>query len=197
MRMGLIFSRASEAVAWLGVEADDSRLEMVAMDLVQEPRPTVPPLRGLVFLFAGMKSKVPTKIMMIHSSKVNRNQDDDALQALFVRPFWSRVWIIEEIAKARNLQLLCGSQMVYWSTFVNGTGHLEGIPDEIKLLRKFRRQEQSHERFNLIAALGRSRCFESSDARDKIYALLGLTCDGSEIVPTQTICSHLRRSTSK
>ena len=75
MRMGLIYSKAVEVIAWLGVEAHDSSIAMEA-------------LAG-----HGYSSKLDPK-------------DREPVREFFRRPYWKRVWIIQEISKARELHVL-------------------------------------------------------------------------------------------
>jgi hypothetical protein len=107
----------------------------------------------------------------------------EPLRDLFKRPFWRGVWIIQEISKSRNVKLLCGHQMLDWYAFESLFDSLEEIPREVVALREFRKNERSGFKLSLIAALDKSRYFESSDASDKIYGHLGLTSDGADVVP--------------
>ena len=57
------------------------------------------------------------------------------------------------------------------------------MPPELITLREFRLAEVSKRRFDLLEAMIKTRNCLSTDNRDKIYALLGLTTDGAELVP--------------
>jgi hypothetical protein len=73
--------------------------------------------------------------------------------------------------------------MLDWYAFESLFDSLEEIPREVVALREFRMNERSGFELSLIAALDKSRYFESSDASDKIYGHLGLTSDGADVVP--------------
>lgn len=42
----------------------------------------------------------------------------DALRYLEDRPYWSRVWIIQEVVVANRVTLLCGNQTLSWPALV-------------------------------------------------------------------------------
>jgi hypothetical protein len=97
--------------------------------------------------------------------------------------------IIQEISKARKLEVLCGNERITWDQFsstLNELGPL--VPPEVRSLQQFRVAEStkigSVKRFGLLEAMNETRTSVSSDVRDKIYALLGLTPNGVELVPT-------------
>jgi hypothetical protein len=48
-------------------------------------------------------------------------QEKAVLKAIKHRPYWKRIWILQEIALARALLLSCGSENVHWrfQYFVN------------------------------------------------------------------------------
>jgi hypothetical protein len=79
--------------------------------------------------------------------------------------------------------------MVSWDQFNASSNRLGPlIPREIRSLQRFRFAETSNKestlRFTLLKAMLETRSSISSDARDKIYALLGITTDGAELVPS-------------
>jgi hypothetical protein len=210
-RMSLIYSRAHEVVAWLGVEADDSATAIHALreghiyrsqhsssfsprrsseSISRLPVPIkIPFLKIFRKRNAPANSRAsPSRMISDSSSHLSSESDlyaenDEPVRDLFRRPFWRRVWIIQEISKARDVQVLCGNQMLSWKKFEFSFDLLAEVPQEIVALRQFRKKERSGAKPNLMTALNRSRYFESSDTRDKIYGVLGLTSDGADIVP--------------
>jgi hypothetical protein len=153
-RMALIYSKAIEVFAWLGVEAEDSRK---AIRLLRTPVPSTG-----VF-----------------------ESDTKAISALFRRPYWKRVWIIQEVCKGDKVQVLCGGDNISWPKLASTFQYIKPlVPPEIIAIEDFRQQEITKNRPILADALVRSRYFMSTDIRDKIYAVLGLTSDGNEIVQT-------------
>lgn len=76
------------------------------------------PLIGLVILTPAMDTKSSESIPGNNDGSGTHTYESTcestSLQALFKRPFWRRVWIIQEIVKARNVQLLFGNDSLYW-----------------------------------------------------------------------------------
>jgi hypothetical protein len=109
-----------------------------------------------------------------------------------VTKFFSAILgIIQEVSKARKLEIMCGNEKVSWSRFdsiLNNLGPL--VPQEVRSLQQFRVAETDPtqaghaKRFGLLEAMNETRASVSTDIRDKIYALLGLTPNGTDIVPT-------------
>jgi hypothetical protein len=134
MRMGLIYSNASSVIAWIGEAADGSNL---AMDLLDDRAKTLldPRLsRGLDHNESESSCDTPGNYEMWVS-------------ALFSRPYWKRVWIIQEISKGREVYILCGLRSIEWSSLqaaIRGWG----LPNkqEVSALDYFRRVERNKQR---------------------------------------------------
>lgn len=93
-------------------------------------------------------------------------------------PWWSRVWILQEVAVARKALLVWGASIIKWELFstarVNRQGYLpvnmEGnIPPVLMFSGNDPKPLKSFDELMHTA-----RCSRSSEPRDKIYALLGL-----------------------
>lgn len=123
------------------------------------------------------------------------------LQDLLVRPYWERIWIIQEISKANDVSIHCGrhqfdlQMLLYASTVQTGN-----VPSHnlklISTIGRFRMQEQiqkggGNSRLTLPQAFLETRSSLATDPRDKVYALLGLACDGNDLVPTPTYAEPL------
>ena len=141
------------------------------------------------------------------------------MRRLFERPFWGRIWILQEIALPDNAQFVCGTRRISrrrCSAAINAYTALWML-----LMRKFQSDPTSftqyhraittnmfHHRPNVLlsswrifrycpfplAALLRAMCvgsinlqrhgphhFESTDPRDKIFALLSLASDREDL----------------
>ena len=110
-------------------------------------------------------------------------------------PYWRRVWIIQEVSKASQIE-------VWYETWTMDLNELfkyildsspsafisRSARNVLGSIRYFRgREGQSHyavARMLLSESLLRSRMALATDPRDKVYALLSLTLDGSGVVPT-------------
>ncbi|KAK8127375.1 hypothetical protein PG984_008483 [Apiospora sp. TS-2023a] len=119
-------------------------------------------------------------------------------QAVFAfcrRDYWSRVWMIQEIALSRNPTVVCGHMGVAWADFEAFLGsvfafvamrepgamhfwHLTPLlEDSFPLLMDGMRHgigSPNRDGRWLLSALQKYRSFSATDPRDKIYSLLGL-----------------------
>jgi len=119
-----------------------------------------------------------------------------AISSLLQRPYWTRAWIIQELAKASKAEVWCGADVLPWDVFVRGVQgwwayskiRVGDFDHSIMVLQYFRNAEadvrKGAARMLLSAAMVRSLDTKASLNRDKIYALLGVARDGRETVPT-------------
>ncbi|KAB8201034.1 heterokaryon incompatibility protein-domain-containing protein [Aspergillus parasiticus] len=122
--MGQIYSGACFVLVCLGDEADDSAL---AMDTFAD--------------WARAKSKVVEiyrssprpYIRYEFFSELLKQMDDPfalrkqtSLQKLCSRPYWKRLWILQEIQRAKEVRIYCGpgTKYVNWRTICQMLGHL-------------------------------------------------------------------------
>ncbi|KAK1761582.1 heterokaryon incompatibility protein-domain-containing protein, partial [Echria macrotheca] len=99
--------------------------------------------------------------------------------ALLARPYFWRVWVLQEIALAKSAILLCGDVSIPWQDFARLVQELpsftemalriNGIPLALSfVVRALRGVEE------LPRLLDLSSFCEATEPRDKVYALLGL-----------------------
>ncbi|KAH8805372.1 heterokaryon incompatibility protein-domain-containing protein [Xylogone sp. PMI_703] len=178
-RMKEIYETAKEVIIWLGPESDDSGYAMEAINGVD---------RG----WANADSQ-PVKERLPAAPTLDK-RTLQAINQLLCRPWWRRVWIIQEATCASTTYLKCGSHQIEFiavMAMVNfvmqdilkgavrdfstpDTGHFSR-PIALQTL-KFNRS-QSEYRMDFLSLLDDSRVCEASDPRDKVFALSGLTTD--------------------
>jgi hypothetical protein len=182
-QMGTIFSKAATVVAWLGPAADDSDDVMQALATMREARDVV------AWLEPGA------------------DDSDDAMQALadlhgpaimklLKRQYWERVWVIQELAKASNVEVWCGTQMLPWDIFIVGVqkwwsnsklrvGYFDHPVFTLKHFCDAERDiRRGTARMLLSTAIMRTLHTKATLERDRIYALLGIARDGAETIST-------------
>lgn len=121
----------------------------------------------------------------------------NAIVNLINRTFWKRSWIIQELSKAREAYVLCGSRELKLETFLDSLFLLNErhsntlIPttmmEHFRCLQHFHEQERTVTRqpqMPLVNALVFSRYSLASVPRDKIYAIAHLAHDSSRLVQT-------------
>ncbi|PVH96903.1 HET-domain-containing protein [Periconia macrospinosa] len=118
-----------------------------------------------------------------------------AMALLFNRPWWRRIWVIQEVALSRSARLQCGSESCDWNDFlrartlwssfsepqrsdlINEEEHAMihnceyDISIVIAILQNKSLNPSEMGLLSLIRLLNR---YEATDCRDKLYALLGI-----------------------
>ncbi|KAM5350277.1 hypothetical protein ACJ41O_006782 [Fusarium nematophilum] len=175
-RIGTIFRKASEVAIWLGDEPD---LDETSRE----------------YLRAGTASKADQDTCL---------STLPVFKHLLGRPFWRRVWIIQELAVASRITLYCGNFRIPWRAMdVSCACHDDGglftvgghLADEnvrrFTMLRQVRADVLNRQPIRLLNALHRARYSLATDPRDKIYALLGLAYDAQHFVPEPSYMSSM------
>ncbi|KAF7187006.1 Heterokaryon incompatibility protein 6, OR allele [Pseudocercospora fuligena] len=120
-----------------------------------------------------------------------------ALRKIFARPWWTRVWVVQEIARARKdpLVVLSQSQNISFSALGEvATEYIDEVPASFQTLVNIRQRTRVPPRLRnpeseeSLASLGRKRLsedfyfllnatreFRANDPRDNIFALWTLT----------------------
>ncbi len=189
MIMNAIYRSAQTVIAWLGysyreldskTETTLDRAKLLADRLAKDSS------AGRLVLDARQVDELDTRAAWADYWTVFADFIDN--------PYWSRVWIIQELAMASRLVFLWNdrtisedtfaTQIAIWSRFrgkdrfnsqvvVNSSscGH-------IIQLWEFRKSQRTLTPIRLLRALQMSHMAISTDKRDKVFAILGLTYDG-------------------
>lgn len=179
--MKRIYSRAASVVVWLGPQTLSSQ---AAMDLIVE--------RNRV---DGYSDPLKHKELLGHKEHKLRG-----LSGLFYRSWWKRIWIVQEVVAARELVILCGSDMVPWTFLRRACNEIRqkefSTGEKAKLLRRsgyrnYTALDNFRTRRGTMSLTKYVQCtkdYEASDMRDKLYALIGVSSDISpeDIVPDYT-----------
>ncbi|KAH8665014.1 heterokaryon incompatibility protein-domain-containing protein [Tricladium varicosporioides] len=164
--MGKIFGNASCVIAWLGIARDDSD---IAMDWMAKKNELEEDLQCSTW--GGPERK--------------------AIELLYYRPYWRRVWIIQELYFARIHMVRCGTKIISRDQFENSLAILNRFESDWKEItgnpadhhrrsRMRRRDFPSGMKYNKLHAWLKvciKAGFESSNEHDMIYALLGISDD--------------------
>ncbi|KAG4430662.1 hypothetical protein IFR05_013859 [Cadophora sp. M221] len=175
-QMRLVYSCARRVLAWLGEEYENSDAAMSLLENID-----LVDLKKLQDSSGGDAS--PKRV------------DWDALFALLRRPWWSRVWIIQEVTVGESEPLVgCGNHWVSWSQFVKvdelfeqlemvGADIVKEMDNPISRLRYIRAGIHGQLKTswkNLFLLLRATHECQATDARDKVFALLGLGSDENQ-----------------
>ena len=176
-----LFGRAESIVIWLGEESHDSS---AAFTLISR----------IVSAAASEQANSP-----VDAKKFIRAQDLGglalpdhfdpawkALDSLFWRPWFTRVWVIQEITVAKDAVVICGSSHCQWSHLITTAKYVEDhsltaitrvdpqrVIKFVDLSQRFREGLPQL----LLELLSQARDSYSTDDRDKVFALLGIAAD--------------------
>jgi Heterokaryon incompatibility protein (HET) len=184
--MGRIYGAARHALVWLGEPAED----VTAFDTITELSKTLP----------ERKVKPSTESNLSQISNVNaeypshKNALNEVrfrhLLSFFSRSWFERVWVIQEVSRAKNVVVMSGKQVLPWEKFIKV---VLSFSDAISYLKKEYGPEESlrgvialdnlpamdslrrnNEKMSLFAILCVASTYKSTDERDKLFALLAL-----------------------
>ncbi len=106
-----------------------------------------------------------------------------ALAWFFTRPWFSRLWVFQEVNSGTEAELLCGNAKVNWDvaalavTYVFSFPHIHqawGFHQSHCGNAYIMRQREGLDRFIISELLHFVRRFNTCDPRDRVYALLGM-----------------------
>ncbi|KAH8655773.1 ankyrin repeat-containing domain protein [Xylariales sp. PMI_506] len=140
--------------------------------------------------------KVQTKLKKQHYAMEQRQRE--GLEHVLTQPWFSRIWILQEVANARDALVYCGRRSVPASIFVVSPclidiRHVDNqryqpilnlMPGPLKAKMNY------HDR-DLYSLLIRFSSARATDSYDKIYALLGICID---ITHTSTLQADYNKS---
>lgn len=198
LRMTSIYSQATSVVVWLGIEREDSNKAMAYIEhLSDHPLSCTLSSYGCYkgVPIAGADPKALAHIIRKNaptlkpgSPQVVSKEHLDAFMAFFQRPYWRRIWIIQEVVAAAKVTVYCGARSTELEYIENalaktvegqqfvGSGHVPNF-------QEFRKSPVQGKSNPLVRLLMTTRASNSSEPRDKVYALLGMASDGRNLVP--------------
>ncbi|KAH0561998.1 hypothetical protein GP486_003299 [Trichoglossum hirsutum] len=183
-----IFERALHVLAYLGEAADDSHLVPELMNAIAN---------------ADLDSD-PDKLRQGDFTGLGLPAESDpawaAGRAFFRRPWWQRVWIVQEIVVASEVVVICGPWTVGWDLILCGVykareHHIMALqwsknePSSEVTSAGFtaawrlivsRIKFQGGTRLPLLVLLGFHGFTKATKARDHLFALLGLAKDADD-----------------
>jgi hypothetical protein len=128
---------------------------------------------------------------------VEESPEWTALVRFFQRPWFQRIWVLQEAVMARTMTLVCGSHLVGWvliyqvALSVQSSGvlgayqidpHAPGIGCAVVIGKLKIAHELGHtEDWTRLELLRLTRKYNATDPRDKVFALHGVVTDPASI----------------
>ncbi|RDL30409.1 uncharacterized protein BP5553_10287 [Venustampulla echinocandica] len=147
-----------------------------------------------VAVWLGPETEDSALAMKHLSNKVRFHQNiRDAISALCHRPYWNRLWIIQELVLAKSIYVLCGSGYQDWENLVRLASNMEDededhinssrtnflLPDSparnvITFRSRWNTLEAKKKTLDSFIVTGGIDKAECTDPRDRVFGLLGL-----------------------
>jgi hypothetical protein len=158
--MASIYRNASRVLVWLGEQSAESNTAMQVITRFRDNRNSI------------------------------RDENKKAIMSLSTRPYWTRLWVVQEICVARQLKIYCGSMSLSWEIFREfylceslrlwGRQRLNLARSSMMEIMERRDSYMSDGKNTLETLINSSVRFECTDPRDKVYGLLSLITDPQE-----------------
>jgi hypothetical protein len=125
--------------------------------------------------------KAMTAIHSLDFREIEKNQH--ALRTLFRRPYWTRLWVVQEILMSRGGKILCGKSWLAWSVF---TRFIESVlvkrkfaaqklwPMPNTVLSLFLEREKSNKHRTLSGVIDMFGSFQCENRLDRVFGLQSL-----------------------
>lgn len=156
--MDQIYFRATTVVVWLGSRYTEFQRELVGK---------VKPEEG-------------------EEREEDSSQNGNSVQQQMVRhlrtdAYWDRLWILQEIGRAKKLRVCFGDGSFSWVRFMHliTMHNSDGNTGPLRLDRLLR-QEKYNDSHTLKRLLEEHREAKCSEPRDKVYGLVGLASDAAQ-----------------
>ena len=188
--MRRIYEKAAAVLVWLGPQADNSDL---ALDRIMEINDWIDDRMKTSGSMRSVIGNVTESDILSPQDKLDDPQSGGlmALHRLFDRDWWFRTWILQEATATENTILICGSKGIPFNAVFKAI-HLYGIlsmrphleylsgigtggPLRVQLFKIQRLTKCRDLTFlDLLASVRKS---ESTDPRDKVFAMLSFAND--------------------
>jgi ankyrin repeat protein len=176
--MKYIYKAAECVVVWLGEGTEESDLVMDSMKRLQDYTIQV---EGDWRHSAQIWMHVQAGLGDIDMHQIDKWRK--GMELMLRRPWFRRIWILQEIANARVATVYCGKKSISARTFaqvpsiigLQPESHSQAVLDIMPGLS--RKESWWGQKRNLHTLLVKFRESEATDERDIIYALLGISSD--------------------
>jgi hypothetical protein len=175
-----IYVGAEEVYVWLGSKSDNS---------------------GIAMEYIGSKAARSLKPKGPGYQRIWTREEGRALRDLCERPYWRRMWVIQEIVHAKTITVWCGPQSFTWDFVESLYLKLKGLQDThwfphhefaIQVLQSSAAimvWQRAHYRHPETAApslrtlIEVFRHWQCAEIRDKVFALVSMSSPDTTIVP--------------
>lgn len=181
--MGDIYSQAEQVIFWLGDATSNVKFVMTALEQLDRK------CQKEAYSSWSLSDERWYKLWMERGPEWDERSQEkltDGLRELLRRPWFQRVWILQEVALAERAVICAGSSVISSRVFavaptlihVKPDLHCQAVLDIMPGMS--RRTSWWSQRRDLYTLLLRFQHSKASDPRDMIFALLGISSGGLE-----------------
>lgn len=180
--MDSVYSHAQQTVVWLGEVSNDSDL---ALDFVPVINSALHSLRE--------SGEVTEKLLLETTATDSNSPQWQALGRLLARPWFQRIWVIQEVALSQAVNVACGEKTLSWHALSSMNdvllewrlNHLIANPSSssqqltsgttlLWCMQNIRRQLETYGRRWISEVLFETMGFLATDPRDQFFGILAL-----------------------
>lgn len=175
--MRKIYESAKRVQIWLGEEDKYTTLAYSFLELLAP--------WGQERLAAGIEARnwmeLDGRLKTQNVSHAEERRAWRALYALFERPWFQRIWVIQELAVCPQATMLCGRHSIAWEK-VEMANHMSDriLAEGLSRLITERNDWQQGDREDLVHLLVKHLGAQATNPKDKLYALAGIAESLSE-----------------
>ncbi|KAJ3577620.1 hypothetical protein NPX13_g2947 [Xylaria arbuscula] len=193
-----VYSAAYQTFAWLGEpRADGAAAAIASMRSASHELPqqtdgiNTMPQECVCAASASSDETHNQDILPCHICQTKSTFQN--IENLFNQGYWQRRWIVQEIAASARVRFGCGKEIIdlqkLQETVVQHEKSSYWKPANDTACRHFRKIASLRHRqyvagtLTLCHALVKTQEFMSKDARDRLYAVVGIGYDGPDLIP--------------
>jgi hypothetical protein len=201
--MGRIYQAAEYVIAWLGDETWGSH---IIYSTAASIFPNGGPANSITYPTSTQFGD-SSRNDLISRPELLRPVPYQGIQDIISRPYWRRIWVLQEVTVAKTVYIMCGAGMLEWDNlfyilqilgfelpakdrFGQNLFSYQILENPMSKMSSVRYHFQkspiagksSHTLENLLIQTSIwERSMRATDPRDKIYALLGISTDAEAI----------------
>jgi Heterokaryon incompatibility protein (HET) len=180
--MALIYKYAAQVIVWLGEASRTSESAFWLLHKLADTEENFAGTRGPFGMYGRPEIR---KLLGTDISNLARYRSGPlkALQHHLLRPWFARLWVVQEVTSGSDVLLMCGEHQIRWLKFYNALtfASLCGIVDgtsrsrAMLCLAPFVSKLSPSPQVGILYLLQQYRHTLCSDDRDKIFAFYGMT----------------------
>ncbi|KAH7371295.1 heterokaryon incompatibility protein-domain-containing protein [Pyrenochaeta sp. MPI-SDFR-AT-0127] len=194
--MAELYRRATQVIIWLGEDKPAVKPEEITWEEFAGPADieyAIPAIRKCANAHRVLPNASALTMSMQDWARLGFQSPDElkiqlrAFYRLLQRPWFGRVWTIQEHVVARSVVFLCGRHQISETELMNSSAFLASSGADVLIaswggnplimLYGFKSEQTANAKAPLLNLLAHFRHRDAGDAKDKIYAVLDLAAD--------------------